>query len=37
MVLFVEWGKQKGILPKETVWYKEKWNQGKIIKNEVKK
>ena len=33
MVLAVQWSVQEGILPKETKWFKERWEKQKITEN----
>ena len=36
-ILIVEWAKQEGLLPKNTAWYKLKWNKGTLPKGNDKK
>ena len=37
MIFAVAWGKQEGLLAEETVWYKQKWEKGKVLENEKAK
>ena len=36
-ILAVEWGKKEELLPKDTVWYKETWERGRVIEKNGKK
>lgn len=36
-ILAVEWGKKEGLLPKDAVWYKERWERGRVIEKNGKK
>ena len=37
MVLAIEWAKQEELIDQQTVWYKEKWEQGTVLENEKAK
>jgi len=34
MILAVNWAKKNGLLEEKTVWYKEKWEKGKVLENQ---
>lgn len=34
MILAVTWAKENGLIEEQIVWYKEKWERGKVLKNE---
>ena len=36
VVLAMEWAKQEELIHQQTVWYKEKWEQGKVLENKKK-
>ena len=37
MVLAIEWAKQEELIDQQTVWYKKKWEQGKVLENKKAK
>ena len=37
VILIVEWAKQEGLSPKNTTWYKLKYNKGTVLKENGKK
>ena len=34
MILAVIWAKEKGLIDEQVVWYKERWERGKVLENE---
>ena len=37
MALTVEWAKQESLLPRDSVWYKQKWSKGTVLEKNGKK
>ena len=34
MILAVMWAKEKGLIDEQVIWYKERWERGKVLENE---